>query len=197
MTVNTFDSRDLRDAAQVRGPTLRTILFGDDPREAVPRRGWTAFRDTLSHVRPEMRPVVERELAAAVAGLLDVDISEPLVSGWRTHSKLREAARQTAGDRRATEIVSLAAHRIESSYEPRVDLIVNGVKVATVEVTIELTVEVVGLLTTVRAGRLTALHSGRCIAHLALLFAGVELLGGTAEFEAPLTVPLGGGIDLL
>jgi len=197
MAVDTFDSRDLRDVAVAGGPTLRTILFGDDPRAAVPRRGWAAFRDTLSHVRPEMRTVVERELAAAVAGLLDIDINEPLLAGWRAHSQLREAARNTAFDRAATQIVSLAAHRIDSSYQPRVDLFVDEVRVATVEVTIDLTVEVFGLLATVRGGRLVALHRGRCVAHLALLFANTELLGGTAEFDAPVTIALGSGVDLM
>jgi hypothetical protein len=51
------------------------VLFGNDPRAIVPRGGWSALRKELSRVHAEMRPVVERELAAALAGLLDVELA--------------------------------------------------------------------------------------------------------------------------
>jgi hypothetical protein len=173
------------------------VLFGDDPRAVVPKRGWSALRKELSRVRAEMRPIVERELAAAVAGLLDVDLANAVREGWRAHSRLKAAARATVNNPGTTEVVALSTHRITASHTPHVDLVIDETKVATVEVTVEVVVEVDSLLASVHAGRLVSLHSGRCQARVTLLYAGEELASGSATLDAPQAVLLGAGIDLL
>jgi hypothetical protein len=198
MTVQNFDSRDWADAGAPPGPvTIRMVLFGNDPRSVVPRRGWAVMREELSRVRAEMRPVVERELAAAVAGLLDVDLGEVVRGGWRSYAKLISAARATVDNPGTTEVVALATHRITASHTPHVDLVIDEVKVATVEVTVEVVIDVEGLLATVYGGRLVNLHSGRCQVRATLHYAGVELASGTAAVDATQIASLGAGIDLL
>jgi hypothetical protein len=199
VNAKTFDSRDWTNGGRSRSApvTARMVLFGRDPRSLVPRGGWSAFRETLSHVRPQLRPLVERELAAAVAGLLDVDLGDVLLDGWRAHTKLRAAARVTVDNPGSTELVTLTRHRVSVTHTPHVDLVVDDMTVATVEVTIEMVVDVDGLIATVRAGRLTALHSGQCEVRVTLEYAGRELASGVAHLDAPTTVSLGEGIDLL
>ncbi len=196
MMAEKFDSRRWG-GSESGSLTIRGVLFDADPRDAVPNGGSPALSEILSKVRVGMRPVVERELAAALAGLLDVDVSEALLAGWRAHSDLLAAAKATSGDPGAAEVVALATHRIESSYHPQVELIVNGVKAATVELTVEVAVDIEGLLVTVRGGRLVTLHSGRCQIRVTLLYSEVRLASGTATFDAPGTVALGAGMDLL
>jgi hypothetical protein len=199
MTVNTFDSRDWTDTAELSGSpvTIRTVLFGDDPRAVVPKRGWAVLREKLSRVRAEMRPVAERELAAAVAGLVDVDLADSVREAWRSHSRLIAAARATVANPGTTEVVSLATHQITATHTPHVDLVIDEVKVATVEVTVEVLIEVQSLVATVYAGRLVAVHNGRCEVDVSLRYSGVELVSGRAALDAPRTVSLGEGIDLL
>jgi len=64
-------------------------------------------------------------------------------------------------------------------------------------VTVEIVIDVDGLLASVRAGRLVALHGGRCEVQITFLFAGSQLASGVATLEAPATVSLGAGVDLL
>jgi hypothetical protein len=201
MTVDAsaFDSRDwTQEAAPAGAPvTIRMVLFGDDPRAAVPKRGWAALRHKLSRVRAEMRPVAERELAVAIAGLLDVDLGDTVRQGWRSHSGLIAAARATVANPGSTEVVALATHRITASHTPHVDLVIDDVRTATVEVTVEVDIEVDGVVASVHAGRLVSLHNGRCEVRVTLLYGSAELASGTAVLDAPQTVALGAGIDLL
>jgi hypothetical protein len=199
MTAAEFDSRNWADIANgaVAPVTVRMVLFGEDPRAAVPKGGWPVLRARLSRVRSDLRPTAERELAAAVAGLFDVDLADAVREAWRTHARLVAAARATVDNPGATEMVALAEHRITASHTPHVDLIIDDVKVATIEVTIEIVIDAQGIVATVHAGRLVALHNGRCQACVTLTFAGEQLLSGTAILDAPSTVSLGAGIDLL
>ena len=199
MTASTFDSREWTETIGPDGGpvTARMVLFGDDPRAVVPRGGWNALRERVAHVRSDLRPLVERELAVAVVGLLDVDLGETLLAGWRAHAKLLGAAQATVDSPGTTEVVNLVTHRITSNHQPHVDLVVDGVKIATVEVTVEIVIDVDGLLASVHAGRLVALHGGRCEVRVTFLYAGSELASGVATLEAPATVSLGAGVDLL
>ena len=197
MTMDAFDSRDWTDPTMGGRVTVRMVLFGSDPRAVVPKRGWSVLREKLSRVRAEMRPVAERELAVAVAGLLDVDLGDAIRDGWRSHSRLRAAARATAENPGTTEVVALSNHTITASHTPHVDLVIDDVKVATVEVTVQIVVEIEGLVASVHAGRLVALHNGRSEARVTLLYAGTELATGSITLDVPTSVPLGPGIDLL
>ena len=199
MTATTYDSRKWTrgDTADGGPVTARMVLFGADPRAVVPKGGWAAFREALGHVRAELRPALERELAVAVAGLLDVDLGEALLAGWRGHGQLRSAARNTVDRPGTTELVTVVTHQVTSTHAPHVDLVVNGVHVATVEVTVEIVADVDGLLASVRAGRLTALHAGRCRVTVTLRYGGVELASGAVTLDAPATVSLGSGVDLI
>lgn len=198
MTVGAFDSRDW---TQMSPPasivTIRMLLFGDDPRAVVPRRGWAALDEKLARVRAEMRPVAERELAAAVAGLLDVDLADDVREGWRSHSKLIAAAQITAVKRGSTEVVALATHRITAVHTPNVDLVVDELKVATIELTVEVDVEIDGLVAIVHTGRLMELHSGRMDVRVTMFYGSDELASGTAVLDAAQTVSLGPGLPLL
>lgn len=199
MTAEAFDSRDWTDEAAPPGTpvTVRMVLFGDDPRAAVPRRGWSVMRAKLSRVRAEMRPAAERELAAALAGLLEVDLGDTVRQGWRSHSRLFAAARATVAEPGSSEVVALATHRITASHTPQVDLVIDEVKAATVEVTVEIDIEVDGLVVTVYNGQIVLLHSGRCDVHVRMFHENAELVSGTAVLDAPRSIMLGSGMDLL
>jgi hypothetical protein len=194
-----FDSRDWTDSATPSGPpmTISMVLFGDDPRAAVPKRGWAPLRQKLARIRAEMRPAAERELAAAIAGLLEVDLADTVRHGWCSHSRLIAAAQATVANPGSTEVVALATHRITASHTPHVDLVIDDVKTATVEVTVEVDVEIDGLVGSVHAGRLVSLHNGRCEVRVTLLYGSAELASGAAVLDAPQAVDLGAGLDLL
>jgi hypothetical protein len=198
MTDGAFDSREWTDVVQAGSiVTISMVLFGDDPRAVVPGRGWLALDEELSGVRAEMRPVAERELAAALAGLLDVDLADSVRHGWRSHSRLIAAAQATVLSPGTTEVVALATHRIVASHTPNVDLVIDELKTATIEVTVGVDIEIDGLVATVQGGRMMSLHSGRMDVRVTMLYGNAELVSGTAVLDVPRTVALGPGFYLL
>ena len=183
--------------------TVRAILFGDaPPAEAVAGTpGWRAVVEgltpALSAVSAGGRTVVERELASALAGLLDLDLAETLLSGWRKHRALVEAAAATRADPAASEVVQLATHRVTAAHRPYVEVVVNGATIATVGFELSLTLDVDVAVATVRRARLVAVHGGRLTVTVAVTAAGRELVARVVTLDPALTVSLGDGVALL
>ncbi len=143
------------------------------------------------------RSLLDRELAAVIARLLDVDLGEVLMAGWRTHRALREAARRSVVTApTGEELIELARHTVTSASAPQVDLVLNGATMTTVEVTVSISVQVDALVAVVRAGRLEGLRSGFCLACLQVEVEGQPVIDRERTFEATLHVRLGSGVDL-
>ena len=54
--------------------------------------------------------------------LVDLDLGDLLVAGWRRHSRLVEAARRTLAAPGTEEVALLAPDRVTSVHHPHVDL---------------------------------------------------------------------------
>jgi hypothetical protein len=182
--------------------TVSTVMFGEhDPGPALAvSPGWSAavrgVSAGLAAVSPAGRQQVERELAAAGAALLGLDLRDVLLAAWRKHRALYAAAQSTK-DSPATEVVQLATHRVTTTHRPSVDVSVNGVRLATVHFELSLVLDVDGLSATVRGGRLVALGGGRCTVTAVLGCGGQSLVSRQAVLDPSVTVPLGEGIALM
>jgi hypothetical protein len=183
--------------------TARVVLFGtEEPDAALAKSGgWGGVTGRLAGVlgrlSPGGRAVVERELSAAVTGLLNLSLGKLLIAGLRRHPALAAAARATATNPAATEVVQLATHRITSAHQPHVDVVVNGVRMATLNFELDVTFDVDSVVATVREARLVALHSGRCTVRVSLACEGYQIASRDALLDPALTANLGEGIALL
>jgi hypothetical protein len=183
--------------------TVRAVLFGDtDPAAALDRTpGWRSVLDGLAGVLGPVseagRRLVDRELAGALGGLLSLDLGPVLVGGWRRHRALVAAAHATRDHPAATEVVQLAPHQITTAHHPSVDLVVNGMKLATVEFDLGLTLDLDGLNATVRRATLVSVQGGRCTVTASLACAGAVLASRQIVIDPAVTVSLGDGIPLL
>ena len=102
------------------------------------------------------------EVAAIVHGLLDLDLGQLALAGWRKHGELAAAARSTRANPGTSEVVQLAHHTVSSVHEPWVDILVHEVRVATVRTRLSVELTVSELSATVWDGLLVALHCGSC-----------------------------------
>jgi hypothetical protein len=183
--------------------TVSAVLFGDrEPATALAAApGWRQVVDGLAGglaaVSAGGRLAVERELAAALAGLLGLDLGDVLVGAWRKHRALVAAAEATRESPAATELVQLATHRVTTTHRPYVTVAVDGATVATVHFDLSLTLDVDGLLGQVRQGRLVALEGGRCTVAASLGCGGHEFVTRRAVLDPAITVRIGEGIALL
>jgi hypothetical protein len=191
-------------AERARPRTATELLFGpgEDAAGALAERMARAGADgnlgtDLEHLPAAARAAAVREVAGQAAGLLDVNLADVLVAGWREHHELAAAAQRTLAVPGSTELVSLAAHQISTEQRPYVTVLVDGHRVATVELGLSLALVVTALLAVISAGRLVALHTGRCDVTATLAIQGSDLVIRQAHFELPGVMLLSPGIRLL
>ena len=195
-------------AAQT-GLTVRTFLLGGgsadntakirqllSEHQVVSRCG-----GNLTKLTQQGREAADEQLASVTAGLLDLDLGDLLIYGWRTHERLVRAARQTRQVPGRREVVQLGSHRITSAYNPTVELLIDGVKVHTFrfQLTVIFDIEVAALI--IRDGMLTALKAGdgavTCTLTLEMPGGDVELVNQQRKINLHLIINIGRGIPLL
>jgi hypothetical protein len=169
------------------GLTVRTFLLGSGPEDDTTRiRQLLSGNDVvgrcgkdLTRLTQQGREAVEEQLASVTAGLLDRDLGDLLIYGWRTRERLVQAARETRRTPGRQDVVQLGTHRITSTYNPTVELLVDNVRVHTFRfrLTVIFDINVAALI--IRDGLLTALK------------AGDGTVTGTFTLEMP-----GGDVDL-
>jgi hypothetical protein len=151
----------------------------------------------LAHLPETTRRAAVQEAATAAAGLLKVDLIGVLVRGWREHRDIVSAARRTLAAPASTELVSMSAHEVTLEQRPSVSVLVDGQRVATLELGLSIVFDVNALLLLISGGRLVAVRSGRCEITATLAVQGADLLVRQAHLELPGAIPLGRGIRLL
>jgi hypothetical protein len=196
-------------AATQTGLTVRAFLLGGGSEDDT-----TKIRQLLSeyHVvsrcggnltklTQQGRDAAEEQLASVTAGLLDLDLGDLLIYGWRTRERLINAARQTRQVPGRREVVQLGTHRITSAHNPTIELLIDGVKVHTFrfQLTVIFDIELAALI--IRDGLLTALKTGdgavSCTLTLEMPGGDVELVNQRRKINFHLIINIGHGIPLL
>ncbi len=183
--------------------TALALLFGQeaDSQDAIADRIESADPENLDRALEGLpkatRDAAVREVAAATAGLLNVNLIDMLVAGWRTHHDLISAARRTLAAPDSTELVQLATHQVTEAQQPYVSVLVDGHRVATLNLDLSVVFDISALLAGIRAGRLVALHSGHCDITVTLALEGADVVTRRAHLDLPGVISLGQGIRLL
>jgi len=148
----------------------------------------------LKKLPPLTRDAAAREVRTAAAEVLDINLIDVLLRGWREYADLTSAARRTLAAPGATELVSLASHRVKMSQQPSVALLVDGRQVANLHLGLSLVFEVKAMLARVRAGRMAAVLSGSCDVTATLAIDDIYVASKQGHLELPgeavLTKPL-------
>ncbi len=185
-------------------PTALDLLFrpGTDAAETLAGEILSPGGDqnlgrALAHLPEMTREAAVKEAATTAAALLKVDLIDVLARGWREHRDIVAAARRTLAAPLSTELVSMATHQVTLEHRPSVSVLVDGQKVATLELGLSIVFDVNALLLGISGGRLIAVHSGRCEITGTLAVQGTDLLVKHAHLELPGVISLRRGIRLL
>jgi len=175
--------------------TASAFLFGGDQdaeqalAQALDEHGVLSSTGTaLELVSQAGRKAAGRQVAVVANGLLDLDLGDLVIAGWRKQGQLAAAAERTAANPGSSEVVELATHRVSSAHHPSVELLVNDVHVATVTFDLEVEFVVKALVVTVRDGHVVSLHTGSCDLAATLAAEGVQLASRRGHLELPLVV---------
>lgn len=129
-------------------------------------------------------------------GLLELDLTDVLVSGWQKHSQLRAVSKRTKEAPGTLETVVLAEHRISYEVHPYVDVLLGDAHLTRVKLTLLITVDVTGLAASISAGRLKGLSAGKAVVTASLNLAGAPVARRSRDVRLPSEIGLGDGLRL-
>ena len=185
-------------------PSALDLLFGPDTDAAETLAGKILspggdqnLGRALAYLPEMTRRVAVQEAATTAAALLKVDLTDVLVHGWREHRDIVSTARRTLAAPGSTELLSLATHEVTMDKRPSINVLVDGHRVATLELGLSVVFDINGVLLGIGGGRLTAVHSGRCEITGTLAVQGTDLLVKRARLALPGVFSLRRGIRLL
>ena len=179
--------------------TARTFLLGDaEPADtaAVLARELSQHDVARSALRGLTRlsgsalQAVHGEIARVAAGLLDLDLGDALVSGWRKYVAMTKAARRTLVVPGSEAVVVLATHRVTWPYEAHIDVLVDGKKIASFDLEMTVVFDLHGVVAVLRLGDLVALRGGECTITATLTLEGATLARQQRRMDAALVVSL-------
>jgi hypothetical protein len=188
--------------------TVRTFLLGSSPDDEAKIRQLISERDAiskcggdLSRLTQQGRDAAEGQLASITAGLLDLDLGDVLISGWRMRERLVDAARQTRRLPGRREVVQLGAHRFTSAYSPTIELLIDGVNVHTFQFRLKVIFDIEVAALIVQDGLLMGLKAGdgavTCTLTLEMPDGDAELFNEQQRVRLHLIINIGHGIPLL
>jgi len=194
-----------RDAPAGEGtPTALGLLFGPNTdaaetlaSEILSPGGEQSLGRALDPLPEMTRKAAAQETASIAAALLQVDLIEVLVHGWREHRDIVSAARRTLATPGSTELVTMAGHEVTVDQQPAVKVLVDGRPVATLQLGLSIEFDVNALVLGISGGLLSAVHAGHCDITVTLAVQGADLVARHAHLELPGVVHIGRGIRLL
>ena len=138
-----------------------------------------------------------RELQPLVDKILEIDLMELAVSGWK---KYRALQKYRDPDQYPPDVVanlSLLEHTLKSTHHPRVDISINGKSLPSLEFDFELALDLEGVTLVVQGGRIREVAAGQCRAQAQLAYGGKPLWKQeTDPFMFPGKVSLGDGVPI-
>lgn len=184
-------------ASPTQPVSTAVFLFGetqasvDALAHTLDQHGVLGVLDTaLGQVSQAGREAAGSQVATVAHGLLDLDLGDLAVAGWRKHADLTTAAERTRATPGSSEVVELASHRITSVYQPFVEVLINDARVATIRFELAIELLVKALVGTVRGGQLVSLRAGTCEVTGRLSAEGVPLVNRQGQFDLPLLLRL-------
>ena len=191
-------------AVPTRPDTVLTLLFGPDEHvldtltQAIVYAGTGGNLDRAVEKLPQAaRDAAAREVTAATAGMLDINLIDVLVAGWRKYQDLTSAARRSLAAPGSTELVQLVTHRVSASQQPYVAILVDGHQVATIRLGLSVIFDVSAVLARVRAGRLVGVHTGSCDMTATLAIDDIDVASKRAHLDLPGEIALRRELRLL
>lgn len=142
------------------------------------------------------RSIVAAQVARAILNVIDLDLGDLLLAGWKKHDALKAAADQSLAGSGGEQLVDLATHTITSSHAPHVEILVDDVPVARVDIELRVEFLLKAVVASITNGRLTGVRSGLCDATGALTVLGQEIARRQATVDLGLSVQLRNDIPL-
>jgi hypothetical protein len=183
--------------------STRVLLFGEDDKGAAELRKAVRRRDLIGPAglgrlsgRAAAQTVGE-QVSSIGQELVDLDAGDVLVRIWRKRKDLVRAAQQTLEEPGSAATVVLAAHDVHVDHQPRVEVLVEGVHIATVTFDLALDLKVEAVVAVLRDGALVEIAQGDVHVTGTLSVYGEKVLARTRVVPLPDWFALRGRLTLV
>jgi len=151
---------------------------------------------TASHAAQQ---VLDGKLLDGFTKLLQrLDLMSLVIEGWRSYTKLIDAARQSRSTPDQPQKVVVSNHQITSTHHPTIEVIINDTQRYTARLTVAITFDLRLVRAIVQNADLVAVESGSCLVSVTL---GIEnfpdLMKRERELPAAVLLRLHSPIRLL
>jgi hypothetical protein len=102
------------------------------------------------------------QVADRVCSFFDGELVDIFAGAWAKYAELKKCARETCENPSSTMTVALAEHDFTYEIGPAVDVLINGVKLATIPFKVGILCAVSGLELFLKAGAVHDVRSGKC-----------------------------------
>jgi len=158
---------------------LRSLFQLDAICDRETTDGWS--RQIVDHLAAEVKGITWTaaipDFAAKIGELLDLEIPELLVIGWRRAEDLKEALAESAGSPGETIILVLSEHTITTEHEPYIEIRLLRVFPVPKRIVFKVTLvaTLVGIELRIRSGRIEEISAGKCSARGTLSLGGMQI----------------------
>lgn len=185
--------------------TTVTLLFPSSHRhtsaESLQHEIHKALREDakqLGAAVPKLaREVVEAELANLMDRTIGTNLTAVVMQGWRTSTKLMQAAHRTVDKPGSVEVVTLGVHTIHYNDVVDIGVVVDEVLTLNVAVRFEAELAVTELAAGVEGGRVVNLRAGKSELTLRLLVQGQRVAQKVIDVNLEAELELGDGVVLV
>jgi hypothetical protein len=115
-------------------------------------------------------------LGERVFDLLDLNVIDILLAGWKKHLDVRDQLAATAADPSRSVLVYLGRHTLDSTHAPSIELRAQGRTMLELSFPIELAFEIEAVELTLRAGAVREVRPGRVTVHGTVKLEGTPIL---------------------
>lgn len=143
------------------------------------------------------RDLVNSLVATATTQLLDISLTDIMLSAWTKMSVLQEFAAGEKLNSTKTHKFQLAKHKITSNHSPKIELLVYDKKIAEVTVDITLTLVIAKANLMIKRGRILAIRIDGCQAMGKISCRGQKIFEKkSTELDFRSSIKLGDGIEI-
>lgn len=177
-------------------PTVSELLLpGGTPPPELSRTAGAAAKsggvaEALARLTPVGLDILGARIGRLVGEMLNVDLGDVVGSALTQNRAIADALRSTAEKPDTEAVVPLADHTLKSTYNPAVDIVVDGATVTSIPFDVELATQVEGALLVIKGGRIASVRAGRAVLTASLSCEGVPITERRLDLDIPAVLRL-------
>jgi len=151
------------DSSRQAAPTLRDAFQVPEKASDKGDSHWQAFQDKLKDEAKGIKwTAAMPDLGAKICELLDIKISDILMTAWKKADALRQALADSKADPERSIYLDLAEHSIDYETQPFIEVKIKSASIKKITLTVTLNLKLKAFTLKVQNGAICEIQTGSC-----------------------------------